>query len=66
MRVKVRFTTLYDNSKTQRVEREECFVADGSDEREQAIRDLIEARDRNAQIVDIVPIDDRLVFGVLS
>ena len=66
MRIKVRFTTLYDTSKTKRVEREELFVSDGSEEREQAIRDLIQSRDPNAQILDVVSVDERLVFGVMS
>lgn len=66
MRVKVRFTVLYDTSKTKRVEREELFVSDGTDEREQAIRDLIQSRDPHAQILDVVPVDDRLVFGILT
>lgn len=66
MRVKARFTTLYDTSKTKRVEREEMFVSDGSEEREQAIRDLIQSRDPNAQILDVVQVDDRLVFGILT
>lgn len=63
MRLKVRFTTLYDNSKTKRVAREEVFPSDGSPEREQAIRKLVESRDPNAQITSIEQVDERLVFG---